>query len=96
LDLVLRYDPSRLAIVGVQAAGIGSALSVVRADQRGTQKIAAYGYGALSGSGSILTITVEGLKNKGPQQPPTIGGVANEGAVPLEVRGIGREPLPRR
>jgi hypothetical protein len=86
LDLVLRYDASRLAIVGVQAAGIGSALSVARADQRGTQRIAAYGYAALSGSGSILTITVEGLKSTGRQLPPTIGGVANEGAVQLRVQ----------
>jgi hypothetical protein len=85
LDLVLRYDPSRVAIVGVQAAGIGSAMSVTRADRNGTERIAAYGYGALSGSGSILTITVEGLKNTG-GPPPTIGGVANEGAVPLRVQ----------
>ena len=85
LDLVLRYDPSRLAIVGVQATGIGSALTVARGDRNGTQRIAAYGYAALSGSGSILTITVEALKNTGSQQPPTIGGVANEGAVPMRV-----------
>ena len=34
---------------------------------------------APSDSGSILTITVEGLNNTGRPLPPTIGGVANEG-----------------
>jgi hypothetical protein len=96
LDLVLRYDPSRLAIVGVQGTGIGSALSVARADQHGMQRIAAYGYAALSGSGSILTITVEGLNDKGRQLPPTIGGVANEGGIPLRVRERGQTPPMRR
>jgi hypothetical protein len=96
LDLVLRYDPSRLAVIDVKAAGIGSALSMARADRQGTHRIAAYGYAALSGSGSILTITVEGLSNKGRQLPPTIGGVANEGGIPLRVRERGQTPPTRR
>jgi hypothetical protein len=96
LDLVLSYDPSRLAIVGVNATGIGSELNLAHADVRGVQRIAAYGYGALSGSGSILTITVEGLSNKGPQLPPTIGGKANEGAIPLVVKGRGQAAPARK
>ena len=79
-------------MVGVNATGIGSALSVARADHHGTRRIAAYGYAALSGSGSILTITVEGLNNKGRQMSPTIGGVANEGGIPLRVRERGQTP----
>jgi hypothetical protein len=95
LDLSVRYDPSRIAIVGVQSAGIGSGLNLARADRNGTYRIAGYGVLPLSGSGPVLTITVEALKDTGRQMPLTIGGVANEGAVPLRVRGRGPVP-PRR
>jgi hypothetical protein len=95
LDLGLAYDPSRIAIVNVQAAGIGSGLSLAHSDQRGTLRIAAYGYAALSGSGSILTVTVEALKNTGNDSPLAVGGTANEGAIPLRVNGRAGAPSTR-
>jgi hypothetical protein len=96
LDLVLRYDPSSIAIISVKKTDIGSNLSVASAYDSGTQRIAAYGYAALSGSGAILEVTVEGLRNTGRQFPPTIGGVANEGGIPLRVRERGQTPPMRR
>jgi hypothetical protein len=97
LDLSLTYDPSRIAIVGVQSAGIGSQCGVEHADQGGTHRIAAYGVLPLSGSGSVLTVTVEALKDVGRQAPLNIGGgVANEGLIPLQVQGWVEPPLPRQ
>jgi hypothetical protein len=96
LDLTLAYDASRIAIVGVQAAGIGSKLSLAQSDGKGTVRIAGYGVVPLSGSGPVLTITVEALGNTGRQEPLRISGVANEGGIPLRVRGRIRAPLTRR
>jgi hypothetical protein len=96
LDLRLEYDSSRLAIVGVQATGIGSGLSLARSDQEGTYRIAAYGVVPLSGSGPLLTVTVEALRDTGRRDAPTIGGVANEGAIRLLVREERQAPSTRR
>ena len=85
VDLALKYDPSRIAIVDVVSTGIGSGFNVAHADQKGTHRIAAYGVLPLSGSGSVLTVTIEALKTTGRVAPVTITGTANEGAVPLRV-----------
>jgi hypothetical protein len=95
LDLALEYDPSRIAVVGVQATGIGSQLVLAQADVNGTLRIAGYGVVPLSGSGPVLKITVEVLRNTEGQLPLRISGVANEGGIPLRVRGR-VEMLPRR
>jgi len=87
LDLALRYDPSRLSIVGVEPAGIGSDLNLARSDEAGEYRIAAYGLTPLSGSGAVLTVTVEALRNTGSGDAPSIGGMANEGSIPLTTNG---------
>jgi hypothetical protein len=94
LDLKLEYEPSRLSIVGVETAGIGTALNLARSDEAGEHRIAAYGVEPLTGSGSVLTVTVEALKNTGGNDAPSIGGMANEGAISLRVRG--RSEVPSR
>jgi len=86
LDLSLRYDPSRIKIIGIAPTGIGSGFSVVNSDLAGVQKIAGFGVVPLSGSGSVVTVTVEALKNTGNQPPLQISGTANEGGIPLRVR----------
>jgi hypothetical protein len=87
LDLTLRFDPSRVAIVAVSPAGIGSATSVVHSEHSGTCRIAAYGVAPLAGSGPVLQITVQALKPLGPQAPLELRGVANEGRIPLVIGG---------
>jgi len=86
LDLALTYDATRLAIVGVRPAGIGSRLTVATGDLHGTYRIAAYDVVPLAGSGPVLTVTVEALSDARGRVPPAIGGTANEGAIPLRVR----------
>jgi hypothetical protein len=86
LDLVLKYDPTRLRIVGIAATGIGTGQTVVQADAAGTCRIAAYGVLPLAGSGAVLTVTIEGVKATGARLPLTVSGQANEGAIPLRVQ----------
>jgi hypothetical protein len=87
LDLTLEYDAMRVKVVSIESAGIGAGLSLARADGSGESRIAAYGLLPLSGSGPVLKITVEALRDTGRRASPAIGGVANEGAIPLRVRG---------
>jgi hypothetical protein len=95
LDLKLDYDPTRVAIVDVQSTGIGSRLMLAKADRQGTYRIAAFDALPLAGSGSILTITVEALKNTSPQDLPTASAVANEGQIPIRIGGGARKNPPR-
>jgi hypothetical protein len=93
LDLTLTYDPTRIAIVAVETAGIASGDNMAKADLTGTYRIAAYGVLPLAGSGPVLTVTVEALRNVGREEPMGISGVANEGRIPLRVQGP--DPWPR-
>ena len=97
LDLALKYDPSRIAIVAVDPSGIGSGLNVAHGELSGTHRISAYGVLPLSGSGSVMTVTIEGLRPTGRQLPLTVTGTANEGGIPLRV-GTQKEyaPAPSR
>jgi hypothetical protein len=85
LDLSLKYDPSRISIVAVEPAGIGSGLNVAHGDQGDAHKISAYGVLPLSGSGSVLRITIEALNPTGVRVPLTVNGTANEGRIPLRL-----------
>ena len=96
LDLGLRYDPSRIDIVSVEAAGLGSGYGVVHGERNGYCRIAAYGVVPLSGSGPVLTVTVEALKAASQRVPLGIRGTANEGAIPLQVRGWTSAPQAER
>jgi len=86
LDLSLRYDPSRIAIVDLRSSGIGTGNRVTHGERNGVCRIASYGVAPLSGSGQVLTITVEALRATGHRSPLAIGGQANEGAIPMLVR----------
>ena len=90
LDLSLKYDPSRVAIVGVQSAGIAAGWGVAHSDERGTHRISAYGVTPLGGDGAVLIVTVEGLAGNGRMQPFELSAVANEGAIPLRTRAQAR------
>ena len=83
LDLSLKYDPSRIAIVSVDPIGIGAGLNVAHGELDGTHRISAYGVLPLTGNGSVLTVTIEGVKDAGRQLPLTMTGTANEGGIPL-------------
>lgn len=86
MDLSLVYDPSQISIQGIQASDLGSGFNVVTNDSGGTVAIGAYGVLPLAGSGSVLTITVEALKETGPRAPMTVRGQANEGQIPLRTQ----------
>ncbi len=58
----------------------------------GTCRIAANGIEPLSGSGALLTVTIEALGNTGNEPPLSVSGEAIEGGIPLRVRGRGQTP----
>jgi hypothetical protein len=85
LDVSLGYDPSRIRIVDVQGTGLGASFIWAKGDQ---------GIDPLSGSGPLLTVTVEALRNAGGPNVLSIQASANEGAIPLDVRANGRDLPP--
>jgi hypothetical protein len=93
LDMSLGYDPSRIRIVDLQGTGLGSSFLWAKAGKNGTYKIAGYGIDPLSGSGPLLTVTVEALQNGGGPNLLSIQASANEGAIPLETRRNGKGPV---
>jgi hypothetical protein len=93
LDLVLKYDPSRIRILGVGTTGIGAGQNLAQADAAGTCRIAAYGLLPLAGSGPVLTVTVEGVRATGARVPLTVSGQANEGAIPLRILERAQGPV---
>jgi hypothetical protein len=86
LDLNLGYDASRIRVLDVQPVGIASGWGLAHADRQGTHRITTYGVQPLTGSGTVLIVTVEGIAIAGPQTPIQIDGVANEGAIPLHAK----------
>jgi hypothetical protein len=92
LDLTLRYDRSRVTIVAVESSGLGAGLAVTHREHDGVCRIAAYQAVPLSGSGPVLTVTVEALKPVSPETAVAIAGTANEGAIPLATRKATSRP----
>ena len=86
LDLTLTYDASRFALVSVRTTGIGSECTVAQAGTRGSLKLAVYGVTPLSGSGPLLTVTLEALTNASVQAPLKLTALANEGRIPVRAR----------
>jgi hypothetical protein len=86
LDLALKYDPSRIAIVDVKSVGIASGYAVATASAAGKTEVAAYGVLPLSGSGQTLTITIQALKSGVHGIPISVDARANEGRIPIQVR----------
>ncbi|HEX5043853.1 MAG TPA: CotH kinase family protein [Candidatus Polarisedimenticolaceae bacterium] len=78
LDLLVRYDPASLRIVG-----IASSRGLAHGDRDGLCRIASYGTAPLAGSAPIVTLTVEALRGLGARSPLQVSGVADEGAVLL-------------
>jgi hypothetical protein len=94
LDLSLKYDRSRLAIVGVEPAGIAMGWGVAHLAQAGTHRISAYGVSPLAGDGAVLNVTVEARAGTGRDTQLELSAAANEGAIPLRVQQ--RNKAPRR
>jgi hypothetical protein len=94
LDLSLHYDPATLRIVDVQKGALGQGLGMAVNDMRGDMRLALYGVLPLEGSGTLLTLTVEAT-GKTVTRLPRIEAQANEGRIPLRIRG-NPVPLPRR
>ena len=86
LDLSLKFDASRWAIVGVQSNGVAAGWGVAHSGARGTHRISTYGVSPLAGDGTVLTVTVEALSNQGRALPLEMSAVANEGAIPVRVQ----------
>jgi hypothetical protein len=90
IDFNLRFDDSRVRIVGIEPSGIAAGWGLAHSERPGgIQRITTYGMTALSGSGTAAIVTVEGIGAAGPVLPLQIEGTANEGAIPLRSgRGI--------
>ena len=93
LDLSLGYDASRIRIVDVAGTGLGTSFIWAKAGQGETYRVAGYGIDPLSGSGPVLTVTIEALRNGGVPNLLSVQASANEGAIPLEVRAVGKKLL---
>jgi len=87
LDLDLGFDPARLSIVSVETDGIGADHTAIAHQAGGSARVAVYGPVPLSGSGTVVKITVEARTDLGRTLPMTIGAEANEGRVSLRIKG---------
>jgi len=92
MDLALGYDPKLVSVVDIRAVDVGAPLHVVTNDNSGTVNIAAYGVLPLSGSGAVLSVTVEARAPLGLKVPLRVRGEANEGGIPLVGAGQGSAP----
>jgi hypothetical protein len=91
LDLDLTLDPASLSLVEIQATGLGTGYGVARRETSdGKHRIAAYGVTPLSGSGSVLLVTVEGRGKTGRADSLQVSGTANEGGIPLKPSAAAR------
>jgi hypothetical protein len=97
LDLALRYDAARVAIIDVQTVGLGDKLNLVTNDRDGVLRVALYGVLPLEGSGGLLSVTIEAREDLRGGAPVRIVGEANEGRIPLQIGGqVGARRLPKR
>jgi hypothetical protein len=94
LDLRLVYPGRRLAIVGVEATGIGSNLAIAWNDTGDELRLGLYGVEPLAGSGAVVAITVEARRALSRLPPLGLEARANEGAI--RVRSAGRLRPPAR
>jgi len=86
LDLSLRYDATRIRIVGVQPTGIATGWGLAHSDRQGIHRITTYGVQPLVGSGAAVVVTVEGIADSGGVAPIQIDAVANEGTIPVRIK----------
>jgi hypothetical protein len=86
LDLKLVYDPSKIAIVDVQAADQPNGFSAVWNDTPGTLQVALYGYAPINSYGArLLEITVRSLRGGTFSAPRLVHAQANEGLIPTRL-----------
>ena len=52
-------------------------------DLHGTHNVAMFGLLPMEGSGPVLAITIEALREIGPRPAVTVSGEANENGIPL-------------
>ena len=95
LDLELVYDRTELSILGVEPVGLAAGHGFSGSDAGDRLTVALYGTTPLGGSGRLLEVTAEARTRKGPV-PFEIRAQANEGAIPLRVRGAGPARWPVR
>jgi hypothetical protein len=90
LDLVVRFGRSGVRFKELRTVGIASSMTAVGNLVESGLKIALFGARPLSGSGSVLEITVTGESGAGVGTPTLFDASANEGLVPIAVR-----PMPK-
>ena len=88
LDLELLYDRAELSILDVEPIGLAAMYSFSGNDVGGRYTGALYGTTALRGSGEILALTFE-TRTRAAHPPLRIRAQANEGEIPVSVRGTG-------
>jgi hypothetical protein len=91
LDLDLGYVSSLVTVVGIRTLELGARCSVASNDVDGHLRLGLFSPVALEGPGSILAIETEvGGVSRGARF--SIEAHANEGQIPLRVRGGGPGP----
>lgn len=83
LDLELSYPWGQLAIVTARPVGIGAGLALASHDLGGRLRLGLYGVEPLTGSGAIVSLTVEARRPLSGLPPLRIEGRANEGRIEL-------------
>jgi hypothetical protein len=85
LDLVLRYDPSAIVLEDVHPEGLASSFTLTSHDEAGVRRVGLYGVTPLTGSGTVLVVTVRALRATDGAAILRFEGAANEGLIPLSI-----------
>jgi hypothetical protein len=94
LDLDLGYDTNQVRVVGIRTLDAAAHFSVASNDADGRLRLGMFSSVALEGAGAILSIEIEFVgERRG--APFEIEARANEGQIPIRVRG-GRTGEPSR
>ena len=87
-DLVITYDPAVVLATGVATTAISSAHTLtVNLLVAGEIRVALYGAGPLSGSGTLLEIGFDSIGSADSQTPlDIVTAEVNEGAIPIAIQ----------
>jgi hypothetical protein len=89
MDFELAYDPAEVSIVEVKPIGLAAAHQLAANDRGGRYLGSLFGTQPLQGSGQLLIMTVE-ARRAIRRLPFGIKAQANEGQIPLRIRGSAR------
>ena len=85
IDLSLKYDTKRVAILDVETAGLAAAHALAGNDLGGRYLVSLFGVLPLEGTGALVTVTLRALEEIRALDALAMDAEANEGTIKLEV-----------